>query len=314
MAAVLAVGLGVLPEASAELVGNWRFNGDLSSTITPVQDGTFNGTGSPTYVTNGTHVALALDGVDQYVTAVGTGGLDMDQSSFTLAAWLWVLSVPDERREALVAGKADSSNLANYALTVDYNNQTGTVAGLTTWGYTRRADGSNASRASTLYFEDVTTYLNVVVTYDQPTQTLALYRNSSLRDSLTGVDYGPISLGGAFYVGRNPYGGYLHGEIDEIQVYNHALDQAGVIDLYNSGNGPVPISASVSVSGVAVEDVMALSFTSYLGRIYRLQYTTNLPSAVWDDTYYLIEGTGGETLAFDPSGFTTQKNYRVIIP
>ena len=317
LAVALAAGLGLclmVPEVPAELVGNWRFNGDLTSTITPLQDGAFNGTGSPSYVTNGNQVALSLDGVDQYVTAAGTGGLDMDQSSFTLAVWLRVLSVPTARREAVVAGKADASNLANYALTVDYNNQVGTVSSLLTYGYTRRAAGNNASLASVLYFEDVVTDLNLVLTYDQPTQALTLYRNSAIRDDITGVDYGPIATGGTFYIGRNPFGTFLHGEIDEVQVYNHAMNQAEVTDLYNSGNGPVPVSPSFSVSATAVEDVMALSFTSNVGRIYRLQSTTNLPSGTWDDINYLIEGTGGDTLAFDPTGFTTQKAYRVIIP
>ena len=237
-------GLGIILAATgaqASLIGNWRFNGDLTSTVDAAQDGVYHGSGSASFVNSGGHTMLALDGVDQYVTALGTGALDMDQSSFTLATWLQVLPVPTARREALVAGKADASNLANYALTVDYNNQTDTVAGLLTYGYTRRANGNNASRASVLYFEDVTTYLNVVVTYDQPTQTLALYRNSSLRDSLTGVDYGPIANGGDFYIGRNPFGSYLHGEIDEIQVYDHAMTGPEVVTLYNGGNGPVPV-------------------------------------------------------------------------
>ena len=319
MSAAIAAGAGILTATTtgrAEPVGAWRFDGDLASAVEPGQDGVFHGSGTPQYVTVGGRTCLSLDGNDQYVTVAGDGALDLDQGSFSIAAWFRVLSVPDARREALVAGKADASNLANYALTVDYNNRIATVTGLTAYGYTRRTNGANASVATVVYWVEDPAFINLVLTYDAAVQTLSLYRDAALRESLGGPDlHGPIAAGGPFTIGRNPYGTFLRADIDEVRVYGHALAEPDILALYNNGLGPPPgvlPTDPIDVSPAGMTEVMAVWFDSHPGRTYRLQSTRDPVQGLWTDARYLIEGTGGEALALDPIGFDAGKIYRIV--
>jgi len=43
------------------------------------------------------------------------------------------------------------------------------------------------------------------------------------------------------------------------------------------------------------------------------QPSTNMPSGVWTDLDYVLNGNGGQMLAFDPTGITTAKQYRILI-
>ena len=63
---------------------------------------------------------------------------------------------------------------------------------------------------------------------------------------------------------------------------------------------------------VSVTDTVALLFQSQSNINYQVQVSTNPPSGVWTDLDYLLFGTGSQMLAFDPSGITTAKTYRIL--
>jgi len=67
----------------------------------------------------------------------------------------------------------------------------------------------------------------------------------------------------------------------------------------------------VSFDAVQVGNTAALSFTSDLDAVYRLQYTSDLLSTNWLTAPVILLGTGGTMTAFDPAGFSTQKLYRI---
>ena len=69
---------------------------------------------------------------------------------------------------------------------------------------------------------------------------------------------------------------------------------------------------TVVISTVEVENVMGLEFASVDGTLYELQSATNLPSGTFESTGGLVQGTGGVVTMFDPTGFSTQKTYRVL--
>ena len=68
----------------------------------------------------------------------------------------------------------------------------------------------------------------------------------------------------------------------------------------------------VDITEIQVDDVIGMAFDSFTGTTYRLQHTTNMSGGVWTDADYVMFGTGEEMTAFDPSGFSTQKSYRVV--
>ena len=100
---------------------------------------------------------------------------------------------------------------------------------------------------------------------------------------------------------------------------------AGGVILINDGVGGISVfdtilaalypdgPVSVAFTEAAIADVTALSFSSTIGEAYRLRSTTNPIAGPWTNAPYLIEGTGLDMLAFDPTGFSTQKTYQVVV-
>jgi hypothetical protein len=243
LAVIAAVGVWLAPtETPANLVANWRFNGDLSDSSGFGHTATFNG-GTPSYVGASAGQAIVLDGVDDFLSVAASGNnLDFNGNSFAIAAWLTVHTAQTARRDSLIAGKADFSNLGNYALTVDYLNQTDDVENILTYGYTRRTSGANASVPSVLYFDANEVEVNLVFSFNAVTKTIDIYRNGSLRDTLTAADItGPISTASDFTMGKGLFTDFLRADLDEIQVYDQPLDQSQVTSLFNGGNGPAAI-------------------------------------------------------------------------
>lgn len=68
----------------------------------------------------------------------------------------------------------------------------------------------------------------------------------------------------------------------------------------------------VDVTQIQVDDVIGMQFDSFTGTTYRLQFTSAIISGVWTNADYVMFGTGEQMTAFDPSGFSTQKSYRVV--
>ena len=73
-----------------------------------------------------------------------------------------------------------------------------------------------------------------------------------------------------------------------------------------------PSLQPVEFSNVNLDDVVGLSFTGQVDKLYLLQYTPDLVSLDWLDTQMFVRGTGGESFVFDPTGVSTQKNYRIV--
>lgn len=67
----------------------------------------------------------------------------------------------------------------------------------------------------------------------------------------------------------------------------------------------------VAISTVKVAAVTGLSFDSVSNAEYRLQFTDNLVSTNWQTAPVLMYGTGGAMTAFDPTGFSTNRSYRI---
>ena len=69
----------------------------------------------------------------------------------------------------------------------------------------------------------------------------------------------------------------------------------------------------VSFATVEVTNVFAMDVASNADLFYNLEYTMDIvPPTNWVDTGTTVFGAGGAVLLFDPTGFSTQKIYRVI--
>jgi hypothetical protein len=100
---------------------------------------------------------------------------------------------------------------------------------------------------------------------------------------------------------------------------------SGGVILINDGTGGISVfdtvlaaeytdgPIAVAFTEMAIADETALSFTSVVSETYRLRFSSNPISGTWTNTPYLLEGTGLDMFAFDPTGFSTQKTYQVVI-
>lgn len=71
---------------------------------------------------------------------------------------------------------------------------------------------------------------------------------------------------------------------------------------------------TIAFTNVVVEDTAALEFNTTPGVNYQLEFTTNdLPAQDWTPSDTTILGAGGTQLAFDPTGFSTSKTYRIVV-
>lgn len=68
----------------------------------------------------------------------------------------------------------------------------------------------------------------------------------------------------------------------------------------------------VAIHAASISGVMGLTFLSESNAVYRLQSTTNLMSGDWVTTPVIYQGNGAPMAAFDPTGFSTSKAYRVF--
>jgi len=73
-----------------------------------------------------------------------------------------------------------------------------------------------------------------------------------------------------------------------------------------------PVQA-VAFTNVVVADTVGAEFLSELGAVYELQSTPNLlNSNDWMSTGAFVNGNGTNMFLFDASGFSSNKNYRVV--
>ena len=103
--------------------------------------------------------------------------------------------------------------------------------------------------------------------------------------------------------------------IPNVVLYSTYYDSGNVrsTDNLRVSTDSSPFSTEpIAVTAVNVSDVFALAFDSDDGTSYRLQCTTNVQQGTWTDLNIVIEGTGGQELAFDPT-YSTQKLYRVSV-
>jgi hypothetical protein len=69
---------------------------------------------------------------------------------------------------------------------------------------------------------------------------------------------------------------------------------------------------TAEIQDVSITNVTALAFQSVSDINYRLEYTTNLPAQIWTDAGFVIIGNGDALNAYDPTGFSTSKTYRIL--
>ena len=66
------------------------------------------------------------------------------------------------------------------------------------------------------------------------------------------------------------------------------------------------------ISDLQIHDAIGIGFQGVSGESYRLEYALPAGPSTWADAGYSLFGSDGAMWAFDPAGYTTQKQYRIV--
>jgi hypothetical protein len=102
---------------------------------------------------------------------------------------------------------------------------------------------------------------------------------------------------------------YLKAVYEEVRLYGDYLTDDQIRDLFEAG--PTHLIQVPDLTETGVEDTFTTEFLSEAGIAYELECTTN--QVDWEATGAIVEGTGGTLTLYDPSGYSTSKQYRVAI-
>lgn len=165
------------------------------------------------------NASLALDGTDDFID-VGTPALNLvGDAAYTLSVWVKPAAV---RNEGMFVsyGSAASSRVISIGTTGSGNVLSAHYGD----------DQTYSKTVSTGIWQLLT------ITYDPTTSTEKLYYNGKYVESKTPNNL-DLVLGNSLYIGRAVWNGtYAHTtQIDDIRLYNYALSESQVQQLYNGG-------------------------------------------------------------------------------
>ena len=180
--------------------------------------------------------ALLFDGRDDYVVVADDPSLDL-QNSFTITAWIYLKEYTEW---ASIVTKGDKPNINNYALQQSGPNDPifRTEYGRLRFSGCTTPTGPLPESTTDLALE---TWHFVAVTFDG--QRLSYYLNA--KPDGTSAVTGPLSVNDApLYIGVDfPLTTeYWHGVIDELRIWNAALNESQIRDVMFGAQGSMPSS------------------------------------------------------------------------
>ena len=216
------------------LVGHWNF--DEGSGMTAVDSaGTNTGTliNNPTWITTGQiDGALSFNGTNDYVTISDNSTLE-GFLSMTVATWI-KSDVAQLSNNHSVVAKASSYILVFGQVAANFRGQFAVHDG-TTW-HTSGASANTVADNSWVHFVGVYDGTNLKV-YENGVES-----SSNNVGSFT-IASNPNDVG----IGANGSGGdKFSGLIDDVRIYNRALTQVEITELYNYSGAPAPPTTCTS--------------------------------------------------------------------
>jgi hypothetical protein len=203
--------LSVSGNASAELVGYWKLDGNLDDSADSA-NGTFTG-GTPGYGAGMVNQALVFDGTDDYLELPS----QTNPTTYTIAVW-----VKPARTDAtnIIARTSSSGPTTHWSHQLRINSS-GVFEHYTWDGSARIVTGTTAIEADTWYF---------VVSIATNNGDVRLYVNGQEEGTATTVAtlWGD---GDRYHVGSNSGNamGWLEGMVDDIRVYDHILSEVEIL-------------------------------------------------------------------------------------
>ncbi|MBF9018794.1 LamG domain-containing protein [Oceanispirochaeta sp. M2] len=225
--------------------------------------------------------ALSFDGVDDYVQTTSGNGIDVHGQALTLEAWVkWTVDPSTQASWAnILFKKADSTWGPHYQLQHNSGNRFFEFVVSTENKVNAYIQSSTSPQEGEWY--------HVVGVYDG--SEILIYVNGVLENSKTVVGNLLTGENNPLYIGSNQNAGrYFNGVIDEVGIYNNALNASEVLARYNVDSLPYESETVDLVSEWDLNENSGSVATDSVGDNY---------GTIYDATW--TEGVDGSALSFD---------------
>jgi len=271
---------------SAELVGHWRFDGNLDDSIGGAH-GTFNG-GSPVYVTARIGQGIEFDGVSHFVHLPSA-----NPSAYTIALWVR----PARTDAASVIVRTSSSGPTTHWSHQLRINPQGAFHHYLWVGSERHVAGTTLVEADTWY------HVAIAAANDGPMQLYVNAEEDAASTDVAGTLWGD---GDRYYVGSNSgHGmGWFQGVVDDVQIYDSILtaEEVGRIAA-SSGGFPLAFGPSPKDGALHPDTWVSLSWRAGDFAVSHDVYLGDDFDGVNDGTRDSDVYRGNQTSTFYVAGF-----------
>jgi hypothetical protein len=284
----LIVVLSMVDASSADMVGHWKFDGDLKDSFGQA-DGTFNG-GSPAYVTGRIGQGIDFDGVSQFVHIPSA-----NPSAYTITLWVR----PARTDAASVIVRTSSSGPTTHWSHQLRINPQGTFHHYLWVGSERNIAGRTLVEADEWY------HVAIAAENNGPMYLYVNGEEDATSINIAGTLWGD---GDRYYVGSNSGHnmGWFQGVVDDVQIYDSILTAEEIEKIaVSSGGFPLAFAPSPK-DGILYLDTwatiswrpgdFAVSHDVYIGGNFDdVNEATQDSDLFWgnQDLEYLIVGFAG---------------------
>ncbi len=241
----LALGLNVFCQVpnyvpTNGLVGWWPFNGNANDQSSNGYNGIVNGAILTNDRFGNPNSAYLFDGVNDFIETSDLNEIDSTQQ-LTFSAWVKVASTSHSR---IIGKSSNGPGIQRQGLIVDnYNGATGAFRYNCITEYPKQTMGTQNELIV------IDSIMHVVIVFDGTQQTNEtkgrFFINGNLLDSLiyedpdTGTpinmsEYTPANNHHVCFGANAGNGSFFNGVIDDIGIWNRALDSCEILDLYNA--------------------------------------------------------------------------------
>jgi hypothetical protein len=277
---------------SDSLVGYWGFDGNANDASGNGNNGTVNGATLTTDRNGNVNSAYSFDGVNDYIQGVSSN-LPIGNSARSISAWISLPSINNDYINFISSwGYGDASqSSANKAF--GFFSNLNTAIGI--W----QSFGASENNEQYSYNFQTNAIYHLVVTIDN-NGFFKFYINSNLVYNNQIVGMATVENGGVFRFGRSTHtntdgwAGYFFGTLDDIGIWNRALTQEEITQLYTGTTQTPAAIQSFTVNS---------DTTGHEGSTYAWSINPAAPLAV-------ITGNGTNSISI-AWGNTPEGNYSV---
>ena len=193
----------------------WPGDGNANDTIGG-RHGTLSGDAA--YTGGKVSQAFSLDGNGDHVVLTGAGILGLT-GDFTVDTWIYITSYSGG--DEAILGMDITPNEFNDTLHLNLRNEK------PYFGFQNNDTPGNTTLSTN-------TWYLITWRYTSSGGEQAMFVNGVLDNSSTG--HAAFQGTGVVYIGRSHGSNYFDGKIDEVEIFNRALTQAEIIDIYDAGS------------------------------------------------------------------------------